>query len=185
MKLRRYFDPPVLAIVAAAILVGLSVSSASLAEAPIYEFRGFDSNSTCEDVKDREISDGGLLSSYEKKEGARLWAYYINSNLLGFDTIIEISCGSNRHATSIRYQVVYSDGLDLDDAFARLYSATAEVFGRVPIETDSMGISASFLCKKGFLISLNLVRASTMTPEGPASLNEAFLVILSDVKYCE
>ena len=107
VKLRRYFDASVLANVSAAILVGLSVSSVSLAETPVYEFRGFDSNSTCDDVRDREIRHGGELSSYEKKDGARLWAYYIDSYLFGFDTTIVISCGSNRHATSIRYQVVY------------------------------------------------------------------------------
>ncbi len=185
MKLRRYFDASVLANATAAILVGLSVSSASLAETPIYEFRGFDSNSTCDDVKDREIRHGGKLSSYEKKDGARLWAYFIDSNLFGFDTTIVVSCGSNRHATSIRYLIAYSDGMNLDDAFERFYSAIAEEFGRARVDSDSVGRNADFLCKQGFLIQLNLIQASTMTAEGSVSLNEFFLGISSGVRHCE
>jgi hypothetical protein len=185
LKLRRFVDGSVLANVSAAILVGLSVSSVSLAETPIYEFRGFDSNSTCDDIKDREIRHGGQLSSYEKKEGSRLWAYYIDSYLFGFDTSIIVTCGSNRHATSIGYRVIYSDGMDLGDVFDRFYSEIAKVFGNVEIQPDSIGRSATFLCEQGFLIQLNLVQASTITAEGSVSLQEFSFGISSGVRNCE
>lgn len=185
MKSRRNFDGSVQSNTATAIVVGLLVGVASWADTPVYEFRGFDSNSTCDNVKDREIRNGGKLSSYEKRGDARLWAYYIDSSMFGFDTTIVVACGSNRDATSIHYEIAYPDGMNLDEVFERFYSAIAEEFGLARIDSDSVGRNADFLCKQGFLIQLNLIQASTVTLEGSVRYNSLSLGIFSGIGHCE
>ncbi len=170
--------------VSASILVGLCLSFASLADAPTYQFRGFDSNSTCDDVKGHEVNRGGRLLSYSKKDGMRLWAYYIEAQFFGFDTTLVVSCGPNRHPTSIRYNLSDPHDMDLNDVFKTLYAAMAEKFGDVEIQRDTMGRSANFLCKQGFLISLNVVQASEATAGGSVPIRELFLEIFSGIEYC-
>ena len=185
MKLRRFLVGSALAKLSAAHLAVLSASSVSLADEPIYQFRGFDSNSSCDQIRDREISHGGRLMSYEKKDGSRLWAYYLDSHLFGYETSVIVTCGPNRHATSIGYRVAHSDEVDLREVFDRFYSEISKVFGNVEIQPDSIGRSATFLCEQGFLIHLNLVQASTLTAEGSVSLQEFSFGISSGVRNCE
>lgn len=171
--------------VSASILVGLCLSCDSLADTPIYQFRGFNSNSTCDNVKGHEVNRGGRLLSYSKKDSMRLWAYYIEAQLFGFDTTLVVSCGPNRHPTSIRYNLSDPYDMDLDVVYKNLYTATAEIFGDAEIQRDSMGRSADFLCKQGFLISLNVIQASVVTAEGSVPLRELFLEISSGIGHCE
>ena len=167
------------------ILVGLCLSFAALADASTYQFRGFDSDSTCDDVKDHEVSRGGRLLSHLNEEGKRPSKYHIEAQLFGFDTTLVISCGPDRHPTSIRYNLADPDDMDLDVVFLTLYAAMAERFGDVKIQPDTMGQSANFLCKQGFLISLNVVQAWESTAEGSVPIRELFLEIFSGIEYCQ
>ncbi len=183
--MRISIDTPFLVNVPVSILVGLCLSFASLADTPTYQFRGFDSNSTCDNVKDHEVNRGGQLLSYSKEDGMRLWAYYIDAQLFGFDTSLVVSCGPNRHPTSIRYNLSDPHDMDLDVVFKTFYAAMAEVFGDVEIQRDTMGRSSNFLCKQGFLISLNVVQAREVTAEGSKPIRELFLELFSGIEYCE
>ena len=167
------------------ILVGLCLSFASLADAPTYEFREFDSYSTCDNVKDHEVKRGGRLLGHSNEDGLRLSAYDIEAQLFGFDTTLTVSCGPDRHPTSIRYNLSDPHDLDLDVVFKTLYAAMAERFGDVEIQRDTMGRSANFLCKQGFLISLNVIQASEATAGGSVPIRELFLEIFSGIEYCE
>ena len=166
------------------ISVGLCLSFVSLADAPTYQFRGFDSDSTCENVKDHEVDLGGRLLSSSEEDGTSLSAYRIEAQLYGFDTTLVVSCGPDGHPTSIRYNLSDPHDMDLDDVFRTLYAAMAERFGDVEIEPDTMGRSANFLCKQGYLISLNVVQAAAFTAEGSVPIRELFLEIFSGIEYC-
>jgi hypothetical protein len=110
--------------------------------------------------------------------------YHIEAQLFGFDTTVVISCGSDRHPTSIRYNLSDPHDTDLDVVFRTLYTALAERFGDVEIEPDTMGRSASFLCEQGFLISLNVIQASESIAGGSVPIRELFLEIFSGIEYC-
>ena len=167
------------------ILVGLCLSFASLADTPTYQFRGFDSDSTCDNVKDHEVNRGGRLLSDSNKDSMRLSAYDIEAQLFGFDTTLTVSCGPDRHPTSIRYNLSDPHDMDLDVVFKTLFAEMAERFGDAEIQRDTMGRSANFLCKQGFLISLKVIRASESTAGGSVPIRELFLEISSGIEYCE
>ena len=115
----------------------------------------------------------------------RLWAYYIEAQLFGFDTTLAVSCGPNRNPASIRYNLSDPDNMELDVVFKTLYAAMAERFGDVEIQRDTMGRSANFLCKQGFLISLNVVQATEAIAGGNVPIRALFLEIFSGIEYCE
>jgi hypothetical protein len=167
------------------VFVGFCISFASLADAPTYQFRGFDSESTCDGVKDKEVDRGGKLLSYSNADGMQMLAYHIEAQLYGFNTTLVLTCGSDGYPTSIRYDLSNPDKLDLDAAFSTIYESMAERFGDVEIEPDTMGRSASFLCKHGYLISLNVVQAAEFTAEGSVPIRELFLEIFSGIEHCE
>ena len=134
-----------------------------------YKFRGYDSQSSCEEVKNAELRRGGTGAESAKEGGGRI--YRMDSDVYGFDTNIRIRCDAMGNTSFVSYVVEQGEGadfavercvgIDLDSAFDSFHAAASRAFGDADIDdTDSLGPFAEYLCKDGFLVQLILERSN-------------------------
>ena len=150
--------------------------SAAATSPGVYEFRNYTSSSSCTEVQDTELANGGVLIGSEVNSDNGHVRVDIDANVYGYKTRIRLHCLPDEIPNTIGYTSEYEPGIELEDIFRKFYAASEEAFGVAEVTEDRLGKAATFLCKEGVLIQLIL--------ESSNAIQAVMLVISSGNKRC-
>lgn len=152
---------------------------------PQLEFRGYSDLSSCTEIIDAELANGGVFQGGYESDDPENPGYV--TELLGtiFDerVRIDIQCDIRGFISSIHYLSLASDPMDTSEVFFRFADELTAAFGEpTQIVTDE-GHSLRFLCHNPAPILLEEWRLEQET-EDEDSLHEVYLAVVPGAVGC-
>ncbi len=152
---------------------------------PQLEFRGYSDLSSCTEIIDAELANGGVFQGGYASDDPENPGYI--TELLGtiFDerVRIDIHCDVRGFISSIHYLSLASDPMDTSEVFFRFADELASAFGEpTQIVTDE-GHSLRFLCHNPAPVLLEEWRLEQET-EDEEPMHEVYLAVLPGAVEC-